>query len=209
MRLWALILLAWLAVPAWAHVHDSVCDVFCPPNGGSGTLVGVTRDGRGLVISAAHVFVGGNRNAIVCTFPKTGQKCRAKMLGQDSAHDIAALSIAAPKGIETPPRVVAARKEDGPFTCVGFPWNSHGNLRWVRGDFAGYATGGESAWDSDMLHTRTHVISGYSGGARFNRHGEYVGPVSGMTGDGPRLDRTWGVSGKALEAFVGRWLKCE
>jgi hypothetical protein len=206
----ALKLLLLLASQVYAEwPHDSVCAVFCPPYGGSGCLVGVTKDGRGLVISAAHVFESGNRNNLSCKFPTVRERIRARILGFDWSHDLVALDIKAPDDIATPTCVKAASKDDGQITHVGYPCNAQGSQRYTVGPYIGYAGSGESAWGRSQLHTRCRVISGYSGGARFNKHGEYIGVISGMTGNGPDMDRAWGASGPALEKFVGRWMKCE
>jgi len=202
-----LVILAAEACAAWPH--DSVCAVSCSPYGGSGCLVGVTKQGRGLVISAAHVFESGNRQNISCKFPTVARPLRARILGFDWQHDLVALDIPAPEGVATPTGVKAAGKDDGEITHVGYPWNAQGKQRYTVGRYLGYAGGGQSAWDRSQLHTRCKVISGMSGGARFNRHGDYLGVISGMTGDGPNMDRCWGCSGPALTKFVGRWMKCE
>lgn len=201
----ALILSLVLAATSAAELHDCVGEVSCPPCGGSCTLVAKSRDGHGLAISVWHVFEEGDTSRITCKFG--GKRYRARLIGTDKRYDLAALDIEHAPELDMPPAIVAARKEDGPFTCVGFPWNAQGTLRWTRGLYLGYAGDGESAWLPSMLHTKTHVISGYSGGARFNRFGEYVGPISGMTGEGDKLDRTWGASGDALLKFVARYTK--
>ncbi|MCI0333687.1 MAG: serine protease [Planctomycetes bacterium] len=212
MKRFAAILLVLLAPQSClAGLHDCVCEIVCPPNGGSGTLVATRADGHGLVISVAHVFEGGNRAAIVCEFPAARKKYPARLLAIDESYDLAALDIPAVPDVDMPSAIVPARKEDGPFTCVGFPWNSRHAVRWDRGDYIGYPQGnGTSAFAPSMLHTRTHVISGYSGGARFNRYGEYVGPISGMCGEGGAyMDRTWGASGIVLIRFISRFVELE
>lgn len=206
-RLFAIVVLLF-AARCQAELHDSVCLVSCPPNGGSGTLVAVSGDGCGLVISVAHLFEGGNTRAITCRFPATGKSYPARLLAVEGRYDLAALEIKHPPSVDRPAAIVAATKNDGPFTCVGFPWNSRGRIRYTRGSYIGYAQGGESAYLPSMLHTRQLVISGYSGGARFNRFGEYVGPISGMCGEGSGgMDRCWGASGPALTKFVARFVK--
>lgn len=194
---------------AAGELHDSVCNITCPPNGGSGTLVAVAPNGNGLVLSVAHVFEGGNTRRITCEFPSTGKTYQARLLAVDNRYDLAALDVPNAPNVDRPKAIVVAKKEDGPFTCAGFPWNSRGQLRWTRGEWIGYAGGGSSAYLPSMLHTRQQVISGYSGGARFNRYGEYVGPISGMCGEGRTMDRCWGASGKALTDFVARFVKVE
>jgi hypothetical protein len=130
------------------------------------------------------------------------------LLAIDEAYDLAALDISDTPKVDMPTAIVVARPEDEPYTCVGFPWNSRGAVRWDRGAYIGYPRVGVSAFAPSMLHTRTFVISGYSGGARFNRYGEYVGPISGMCGDG-NLDRTWGASGSVLMRFISQFVELE
>lgn len=204
-----LLVLAVASVASAKHLHDCVCKVACPPFGGSGTLVGISKDGkRGIVLSAWHVVEEGNRDRLTCTWPLDRTRpCRARIIGKDVRYDIVALEVADPPKIQTP-KIVAARKEDAPFTALGFPWNGGGRLRWTRGPYVGYPRGGESAWAPSMLHTRQTVISGYSGGCRLNRYGQMVAVVSGMTGDGSdSLDRTWGVGGPALIKFTRRYMR--
>ena len=195
------------AATSAAELHDCVGEVSCPPCGGSCTLVARNPDGHGLAISVWHVFEDGDTSRITCKF--RGQRYRARIIGSDKRYDLVALDIEHAPQLDMPRAIVPARKDDGPFTCVGFPWNAGGKVRWTRGVYAGYPGDGESAWLPSMLHTRTNVISGYSGGARFNRFGEYVGPISGMTGEGPQLDRTWGASGDALLKFIARYTKAK
>lgn len=204
------ILLAGRVLAEWPY--DAVCDVVIPLQsgdsaGGSGTLLGVSEQ-TGLVLTCWHVVEGGRMDSITCTFPATGSRHRGRLIGSDSAYDLAAIEIENPPEIATPV-IARARRDEGPFVCAGFPWNGGGRLRTTVGDYMGFPQGqGVSSWAPSMLHTRTHVISGYSGGARFNKHGEYVGVISGMTGDSPQnMDRTWGAGGDALERFVDRFLK--
>jgi hypothetical protein len=189
------------ATRANANWTDCVCNIQGPKLGGSGTLVAVSPDRHGLIISAAHVFEDGNTDGIVCEFPAIKKKYRAKVLACQSRNDIAALDIANAPQIELPPAIVAGKKEDAPFTCVGFPFDSRHELRSTKGRYLGYENDGP-------LLTLQQVRSGYSGGGRFNRYGEYVGPISGMQGDNGRpMDRCWGASGKAMLEFVGRFVR--
>lgn len=202
MKLLAIIIVALFALPLQAAWTDCICVISGPQYGGSGTLVAVAKNGHGLVISAAHVFEDGNTHDILCVFPAVKVVCDAKILAVDSRHDIAALDIAKVPKVELPAGIVAGQKADGPYVCAGFPWDSRHALRWTRGAFVGY--------DGATLLTRQTVRSGFSGGGRFNRFGEYVGPISGMRGEGDApLDQCWGCSGPAMLAFVGRFVKLE
>lgn len=186
---------------AHANWSDCVCNIQGPKYGGSGTLVAVSKNGHGLIISAAHVYEDGNTRGIKATFPAIKKTYPARVLKCQAAFDIAALDIADAPTVELPPAIVAGRKADGPFTCLGFPYDSRGKLRWTKGPYAGYE-------DGSTLLTFQQVRSGFSGGGRFNRYGEYCGPISGMRGgDEQHMDKCWGASGKALIEFVGRYVE--
>ncbi len=103
-----------------------------------------------------------------------------------------------------PPAVVAGLGEDGPFTACGFPYDSRHALRWTKGPFVDY-----EQWDdgTTQLTTRQRVKSGYSGGGRFNRYGEYIGPISGVCGPDKRhMDKTYGSSGDGVQDFVAQFV---
>lgn len=167
--------------------------------GGSATLVGISGD-RGLLVSAGHIFENGGRSA-EGTFPSVQGTWKMKVLECRQDPDIAILELRNPPDIATPPCVRVARQEDGPFTCAGYPYNGHGQLHNCSGDWLGC--------DNSMLTLRCMVISGYSGGAIFNRHGEYVGNVCGRrgTGNSGKTDRTYGFSGEVLKRYVGKYME--
>ncbi len=182
---------------AWS---DCVCNIQGPKFGGSGTLVAVSPDHHGLIISAAHVFEDGNTRNIVCEFPAVKKKYAARLLAAQKFGDIAALDIQNAPGVDLPAAIVTGKKCDGPFTCIGFPYDSRHALRWTKGNFVGYDNG-------YTLLTQQNVKSGYSGGARFNRYGEYVGPISGMLGDDQsHMDKCWGASGSLMLGFVNKYV---
>ncbi len=196
-------LLVWAGafyVCASAHWTDCVCNIQGIRYGGSGTLIAVSPDGHGLVISAAHVFKGGNTHDLTCEFPAVKKKWPARLLSTEQENDIAALDIESAPDVDLPPAVVAGTRDDGPFICCGFPYDSRHKLRWTKGAFVGY--------DGDTLQTYQQVRSGFSGGGRFNRYGEYVGPISGTIGeDEQHMDKTWGASGEAMVEFVRKYVK--
>lgn len=199
----AFMLLVSSAGAAWT---DCVCAVECPTAGGSGTLVALSKDGHGLVISAAHVFEDGNERGISCVFPAIDKKCKARLLGTQKLGDLAALDIENPPEVDLPDAIVAGRKEDGPFLCAGFPYDFRRQLRWTRGDFVRYS----DTSDGRMLLTRQQVRSGFSGGGRFNRFGEYVGPITGMTGeDTHSMDDCYGASAEVLLKFVDKYVRVD
>lgn len=214
----ALVLSLAASVTLADHPHDAVAHISAWPSenpypgmegaGGSGTLLGISKDGkRGFLIGAAHVFERGCTRAITCTFPVDNKRRRCRILGIDRRYDVAALEVSSPPRIKTP-RITVARKQDEPFTICGYPFNANGRLRWNQGRWITNPGNGESAWLPSMLHTSAHSISGQSGGATFNRRGEYVAVVSGNTGHTPdNMNRTWGCSGDALLKFTGRYMR--
>ena len=195
-------------VAGYAHgewPHDCVCSINGPKYGGSGTLLAVGKNGHGLVISAAHVFEDGNNKGLTCEFPAIKKKFPAKFLAWDTKNDIAAIDIADAPDIQLPAGKKKKKKSDGPFSCVGYPSYSRHEVRWTVGDYLGY-----EKWEpgKTTFLTKQEVASGYSGGARFNRFGEYCGPISGKTGpDTNHMDKTWGVSGDAMLLFVGKFVE--
>lgn len=206
MKRFALLLVLVFAGFADADSYDAVCRVTntTPERngdgfaGGSACLVGI-HDNRGLLLSAGHIWENGGRGAKV-TFPAAPGEWRAKVLRCSQQPDIAVLEIPNPPAVSTPPCVRVARREDGPFTCAGFPWNGRGKLFTTSGPMLGESNG--------RLTVRAHVISGYSGGAVFNRHGEWVANVCGMTGENTRnMDRVYGYSGRVLDEFVAPYLE--
>ena len=208
MKRFALLLVLCFAGVSDADSYDAVCHITNTTRegdgkgfaGGSATLVGIA-DGRGLLLSAGHIFENGGRGADV-TFTTARGTWLARVLKCSQQPDIAVLEIDNPPAVTTPPCVRVARREDGPFVCAGFPWNGGGKLYTSRGAFLGN--------DRGRLTLGCRVISGYSGGAVFNRHGEWVANVCGMTSEGgPNLDRMYGYTGEVLKQFVSPYMKVE
>ncbi len=193
-----------LVLAAWPR--DCVCCIQCPEAGGSGTLVGISKSGHGIVISAAHVFRMGGTQGITCQWPAVGEKeYPAKFLAMDNTIDIAAVDVPNAPKIKLPAGIVVAIQNGSPFSAAGFPSYSRHSIRWTEGAFSGY----EDVMDErNMLITHQKVASGYSGGGRFNSKGQYVGPISGTCGpDKWHLDDTFGAGGERMLEFVGRYMK--
>lgn len=194
MRLLTLLLSLLLTPPLWAAwPYDACCNVTVPPYGGSGTLVGV-QDGRGLVITCAHVLEGGDLGRITCRFPTA--TVRGRLLGQQRSADLAAIEVTAPAGIRSPVQVRAATRDDRDLLLVGCPWYGNGRLYWMRGDVAGFE--GHDV----LLRSAQLVQSGYSGGAVLTRRGELIGIIWGHS-----ERHSMATSGQDLTHFVTRWLK--
>jgi S1-C subfamily serine protease len=174
--------------------YSCTADLQNGSSGGSATLIGVTKDGKGLVISCHHVFEDGVHKPTL-KFP-SGYKCRARVLGFDRRNDLSALSIKAPKDAYTPICVRPARKSDGYLTAVGYPFYCNGKPHWIKGKYIGYS-------GSDV-HIRCFVHSGFSGGSLYADDGAFVGVVCGY-GD----DYSYAPSGPALVKFVSRFMEVE
>lgn len=188
-----ILLVAGRCFAAWPY--DAVCEVQNGNAGGSGTLVGV-KDDKGVVLSCGHIFDEGVRNPVARFGDK---KYRGRVLGIDKELDLSAFVIQAPEGIKTPKCVRAAKRDDGFFIAVGYPWYSRGKEpHWTKGKYLGY-----SGKDVQFL-ARPYVHSGYSGGGLFAPDGSFVGVVCGY-GEG----YSYAPSGKALIEFASRWIKCE
>lgn len=212
MRISALLLSLVLAAQAWAAwPYDAVCDLqnetpqYFPDGsrgypGGSGTLIGVS-DRTGLILSCAHAFENGGRTAKI-SFASARGEWRGRVIGLEPQNDLSMLVIDSPPDIATP-MVRAAKPEDGPFVCVGYPWYGRDRQHWTAGECIGLTA-------DSRIHVRCSVQSGYSGGALFNKHGEICGVVCGMTGPNrDQMDRAYCPSGEALLRFVGRWMEVE
>lgn len=185
-----LLLVSTSAYGAWPY--DACCNVSVPPYGGSGTLVGVA-DGRGVVLTCAHVIEGGNTKAITCQFPTF--RSRGRLLGRDTPNDLAAIEIKVPDDIKTPVCVRPATREDTQLVIVGCPYYGNGKLYAMRARIAGFR-GADALLAGEKL-----VVSGYSGGAVLTTGGEFIGVVWGHD------DRySCATSGKALTEFANRWL---
>lgn len=191
-------------------VHQYVCRVNCTKadgaeiGSGSGVYLGEGHLGDGIVLTAYHVVRRHAESNITVRFPRDRQWRMAEYLGGDEAHDIAALSIEAPEGVE-PPLIAEASYQDGPFTCVGYPYNSRGRQRSVLGP---YVPCDVAPLTRSPLRVGVKVVQGYSGGGCFNRRGEYVGVIYGRIFTG-NLDMAIITSGPVLFEFLGRFMTLE
>lgn len=204
LRLPAVLLLLFAANAQAEWPRDCVCAIQCQDAGGSGTLVAVSKNHHGLVISAAHVFRAGGMSGITCYWPAVKKRLKAHFLGMSNANDIAALDVPDCPDLKLPAGIVAAKETDGPFTAVGFPFYSRDSVRWTTGDFAGYDNVDR---EISMLITHQKTASGYSGGGRFNARGQYVGPISGTVGpDKQHMNDTYGAGGELMLSFVRKYM---
>ena len=178
---------------------DACCAVRSGNAGGSGTMVGVAGE-QSLIITASHVTEGGGRRSVRFN----GHDWQpATLVGSDERNDLAALVTKTPEGIGTPRGVRAASKEDSPFFMVGYPYYSRGKQEVWQGNYAGYTQHG-----TVMVQGRGHIQSGYSGGATFNRYGEWVGSCNGYLDYGNGIS-SYAASGPAMIRFVGQFMEVE
>lgn len=176
----------------YASPWNAACDISnmsgMGGSGGSGSLVGVSAD-RGLVLTCWHIFDGGT-GRVTCRFPN-GFQSTARVLGLYPTHDLAALEIVRPPGIE-PLLIRDAKPEDGPFTVVGFPY--FGGFRFTSGRLL-------QPYLDYEIRVGTPTYSGFSGGPCVNRYGEIVG-VCVTTSDASSSH----VSYAAIKLFLTPWL---
>ena len=170
-----------------AHCRITVAD----GSAGSGTLVRRS-ESLGLVLTCSHLFDGAG-GQIVVSFPN-GQRFAARLVGRDTAHDLAALAIRWP---DVEPVVVCAKEPSGPLSACGF--GSDGQLRCIRGIVTGHATAVGALHPSSTINGA--VRPGDSGGGVFNTSGELVGVVWGQ-----RDDQTYATCGRPVREFLQRML---
>jgi hypothetical protein len=192
------------AYGAWPY--DACCEIDNAigntASGGSGALVGVSDD-SGLVLSCAHVFANEQMTRkeigrVSVRFPAAG-KYPARVLAVDLAHDLSALRIERPEGVE-PVATVKITKADGPFTGAGYP--SFGKFRYYQADLTNFEPPCRA-----ILNRRCY--SGFSGGPLFNQYGELAGVLvqTGPSGEGRTPTYTVAIAGDVLVKFVRKWVK--
>jgi S1-C subfamily serine protease len=150
------------------HVH----------NGQRGSAAGTMWHSDGLVLTNAHA-VNGRRLAVSLA---NGQRLPARLLAQDRANDIAALSVDA-RGM--PAIAIGDSRQLRPgewVLAVGHPWGVSGAA--TAGVIAGLGHGlpemprGDREWIAVSLHLRP----GHSGGPLLDAHGKLVGINTIMAG---------------------------
>lgn len=170
--------------------YRALCMITTSEGQGSGTLISVDAQGRGLVLTCRHVanFVG---NPVLCTFywAGGGQESNGSVIavehGNDFNNDLALIVISkAPSGV-VPRGVAGFNQAEGPWVAAGFR--------------AGYMritppilTALEQPDGRIMLPTP--LVKGMSGGAVFNKYGQVVGVsvgsdfvTTGIAADGVHL----------------------
>jgi hypothetical protein len=170
------------AHPAVARIANARAGSTCY---GSGTLVR-KEDGRGLVLTCAHLFRGGIGEVNVA-FPGASQH-KARVLAVDETWDLAALEIAEPS---PEPIAIAADPPQPGESLQSCGFGSDGRYWCSQGRVLGYArpAGGTTR---ETLTLTGSAREGDSGGPVFNARGELVAVV-------------WGTDGRTVEGtYCGR-----
>ena len=198
-RLLLLGLAALLLVPtaSTAGVTDAVVRVYAGDGAGCGTLI-YAHDGRGLVLTAAHVVQRGGS-------PQTqwadGETSAATVVAASRPLDIALLAVSAPTSATTIPLAGSDQwpPQGETVELIGY---GGGNLRHWQAKVNGYVmTEGTGKYQTLSLNTRT--IGGDSGGAIVYR-GRLVGVIWGGPLAGPRspMLATHGTCCVAINTFL-------
>jgi putative serine protease PepD len=156
-----------------ARVQPSVVSIEVRGTGSRGTGSGFVIDLRGHVLTNAHVVEGGRTVTVVLS---DRRRLPARVVGADTAHDIAVVAIDA---ADSPPPLTFGRSADvrvgDPVLAIGSPLG-----------LAGTVTGGiVSAMNREVrlgggerktaLQTDASINPGNSGGPLVNARGEVIG----------------------------------
>lgn len=161
-------------------------------NLGSGTLIDKTADGReGLVLTCAHLFSEGTGEVVVSF--ADGSRHRARLIDVDRQADLAALSIATPRG--TPVAITSELQRHAKYYACGY--GPLGVYRCV----AGLSRGQALSTGQVSLRIDGAVRSGDSGGGVFDEQGRLVAVIWGEA-EGV----TYASYGQPLRRFLSRVL---
>lgn len=156
---------------------------------GSGTLIGMAPDGRGLMLSCRHVCQTVGRQIDVQFLWANDFRAKGRVIyvlgGDEFDTDIALVEIDRVPPNVSPVRVVPFDPAAGPWIAAGF---RDGVMR-LAGPIGSAYTRGRG-----MIVLPVPFIGGQSGGALFNRYGQVIGVVVasdretiGVSADGPQL----------------------
>ncbi|HHY91690.1 MAG TPA: trypsin-like serine protease, partial [Clostridiales bacterium] len=142
-----------------------------------GVGTGVVVDGRGYILTNAHVINNGNVREINVLF-EDGTKKQAKILWSDASMDLAVLKV---DGVNVTPAVLgdSDRLEVGePAIAIGNPLGMQFQRTVTAGIISGLnrsvSISGGLAMDN-MIQTDASINSGNSGGPLLNAKGEVIG----------------------------------
>ncbi len=145
---------------------------------GSGVLIDLRAQEKGLVLTAAHVAGGADTGSVQFA---SGTRCHYDLVGLDRIWDLAVLALDVPGGARH--AVLAAReaypRRGDPLSIAGY--GSTGRLLVQTGQCLGYCRVGQSALHQTLVVGPAQARSGDSGGPIFNEQGEVVGIVWGAS----------------------------
>ena len=148
-------------------------------NGGGGVGAGTIWHPDGLIVTNAHVIAGRH---VLNVHLRDGREFPARVLAQDTDHDIAALAIDA-SGLPTIALGDSKRLRSGEWVvAVGHPWGVTGAVT------AGIVVGMGSEWPEmppsgqDWIVVSLRVRPGNSGGPLVDVKGRLIGLNTMMTG---------------------------
>jgi hypothetical protein len=186
--------------PVPTQPHPAVCRIDNRMerfgNLGTGTLID-SRDGKGLVLTCAHLFREGTGN-ITVKFAD-GSVHQARLLDRDPTWDLAALEIDAPVAQPVPIADGYPRQGDAVKSCGYGP---NGQYACNSGQVLGYTTAqGTSSFE--WFDLTGAARQGDSGGPVFDRQGRLCGVLWGT--DGRTIGATYcGRIRKFLQSILGR-----
>ena len=147
-----------------------------PGNGGTATGSGFLIDGRGTVLTNAHVVAGSD--AITVKLGEDGETLDAKLLGADTSTDVAALQVD-PGEVQAAPLQLADSDESNVGDAVVAIGNPFGLDRTVTTGIVSGLQREISAPDgftiSDVIQTDAAINPGNSGGPLLDASGRVVG----------------------------------
>jgi serine protease Do len=146
-------------------------------NGRRGTGAGVLWQTDGLIVTNAHVI----RHHAPQVALADGRTLPARVLGTDSDHDLAALSIAA-GGLPAIERSASWPLRPGQWVlALGYPWGVAGGV--TAGVVIGVGVPPEMPrFQGALIQTSLHLRPGHSGGPLVDVHGRLVGINTMMAG---------------------------
>ena len=151
------------------------------PDGGGGSGVFIKHDNKIFILTAAHLFDGENKDAVVWVYPDVFA-VRAIAIKVDEKKDLALLQTKVPllDGIVPYAPIAKGVRIGEDVMCIGSP------LKYGWSVTAGIVshTNRENTRVTGVLQSDTAANPGNSGGPLFNMDGELVGIASMITTDG-------------------------
>lgn len=193
--IWLLTTIQGFAVTPTEWPYSVVCSISAGDAGGSGTLIGITQDGKGIIATAAHVVEG--TRAIRATFPD-GYKANGTVIDRNENLDLAACVILVKPGMQTPRGLRANVREGELVTAYGYPYYSRNLEHWTQGKVE------DVSEDTIKFLAKPYIHSGFSGGCLLDKDGYYLGSTNGY-GKG----YCYAAGGPEMVRFFSKWVKVQ